>query len=74
MPTFLVQIDCIWDVYEVKEAREERCEGPETVRVYISEELEDCPCPWRASCPRVRVRGHSYATSASPVKWGSVCL
>ena len=51
------QIDCIWDVYEVKQKRVESYEGPNTVRVYISEELQDCPCPWRASCPRVRVSG-----------------
>ena len=62
MPTFLVQIDCIWDVYEVKPERVDSCEGPSLTTVYIGEEVEECPCPWEASCHTVRVRGPGYGS------------
>ena len=69
---FPLQIDCIWDVYEMQEKRFESCGAADAnvTTVYIGEDVKDCPCPWEASCGRVRVRGPGYATADTREKYG----
>ena len=57
LPTFPLQMDCVWDVYEMKPKRFEGCDAPNVTTVYIGVDVKDCPCPWEASCGRVRVSG-----------------
>ena len=58
-PTLLRQIDCVWDVYEMKPKRFDGCDAPNgnVTTVYIGVDVKDCPCPWEASCVRIRVSG-----------------
>ena len=67
-PIFLLKVDynCVWDVYEMKEKRVDTCDGPNMTTVYINQDLEDCPCPWKSTCDRVRVKGPGYAAAPSP--------
>ena len=70
MPTFPLQVDCVWDVYEMKPKRFEGCDGPNVTTVYIGVDVKDCPCPWEASCARVRVSGPGYATVGARYIYG----
>ena len=65
LPAFLLQAECIWDVYEMKPKRVDSCDGPDVTTVYIGVDVEDCPCPWVASCDRVRVSGSGYTTDGN---------
>ena len=47
-------------MYEVKQKKVESCDGPNVTTVYISEDVEDCPCPLKTACNRVRVTGPGY--------------
>ena len=47
--------------------RFEGCDAPDSnvTTVYIGVDVEDCPCPWEATCQRVRVSGPEYETDIS---------
>ena len=57
-------MDCVWDVYEMQPKRFESCDAADAnvTTVYIGVDVKDCPCPWEASCARVRVSGTGVDT------------
>ena len=54
----------------MKQKKVASCDGPDIKTVYISEDVEDCPCPWNVTCHRVRVRGPGYAGIEHLEKYG----